>query len=270
MAIITISRQAGSLGDETARAVAEHLGYEHIEQYQISKALSSLGFTVSDIDRYDEKKPTIWQTLTMQKELFSYLIRAAIYEFAARKNVVIVGRGGQVILKDIPEALHVRLIAPFSKRFSRLVEQGFDEKKAENTLRQRDRDSSGYLSTYFGSEWDDSDLYDLVINTRTMTVSECVDVICTAVGAEKIKSTPQNSEKLYDLALTYKGRAALLKATESLEWADLEVENGVAALSGIVGSSEVKRDCEKVISDIQGIKSVENHLGIRAENKRLF
>lgn len=270
MAIITISRQAGSLGDETGRAVAEHLGYEHIEQFQISKALSSLGFTISDIDRYDEKKPTIWQTLTMQKELFSHLIRAAVYEFAALKNVVIVGRGGQIILKDVPEALHVRLIAPYAIRLNRLIEQGFDEKKAEHTLRQRDRDSSGYLSTYFGSEWDDSGLYDLVINTRTMTVSESVDIISAAAGAVKITSSPQNSERLYDLSLTYKGKAALLKATESLEWADLEVEDGVASLSGIVGSTEVKRNCEKVILKIDGIKSVNNHLGIRAENKRLF
>ena len=93
MAIITISRQTGSLGDEIAQAVAEKLGYEYIEKSQISKVLSGLGFSLTDIDKYDEKKPSIWQSLTMQKELLTSLFRAAAYELASRDNVVIVGRG---------------------------------------------------------------------------------------------------------------------------------------------------------------------------------
>ena len=71
MAIITISRQTRSLGDEIAKATAEKLGYELVEKPHISKALSGLGFSVPDFDKYDEKKPTIWQTLSTQKILGS-------------------------------------------------------------------------------------------------------------------------------------------------------------------------------------------------------
>ena len=56
MAIITVSRQTGSLGDEIARVTAEKLGYGYIEKSQISKALSALGFSLSDIEKYDEKR----------------------------------------------------------------------------------------------------------------------------------------------------------------------------------------------------------------------
>jgi cytidylate kinase len=271
MAIITISRQIGSLGDEIAKSTADSLGYQYIEKVQISELLSRCGFSISDIDKFDEKKPSVWQTLSMQKELFAHFIQAAVYELAAQKNVVIVGRGGQVILKDIPGTLHVRVIAPFETRANRLMEQrGYDEKTAHRIIRQSDRDSSGYLRTYFDVGLDNSDLYDLVINTRTMTPDESVEMITSAVGAEKIKDSPRMSEALYDLSLNHKAHAALLEITGKAEWVELEIEKGIALLSGLVSSAEIKEECEKVVSNIQGIKSVNNRLNVRDEKRGAF
>ena len=269
MAIITISRQAGSLGDEIAKAAAEKLGYEYIEKSQISKVLSALGFSLTDIDKYDEKKPSIWQSLTIQKELLTSLFRAAMYELASRDNVVIVGRGGQVILKNISGVLHVRFIAPNTTRISRImVQDKCEEKTAERMIRQNDRDSSGYLSTYFGTNWDDSGLYDLVINTRAMALDESVELIACAVNADRIKKSPQVSETLYDLALSHKGKAALLGVSKELSWVDLAVEKGIATLSGTVGSPVEKNNCEKTVLKIKDIKSVDNQLIVRDANTR--
>jgi len=271
MAIITISRQVGSLGDEIARAAADTLGYEYIEKAQISEALSNLGFSISDIDKYDEKKPSVWQTLSIQKDQFEHLIRAAVYELAAKKNVVIVGRGGQVILKDIPGTLHVRVIAPTATRANRLMEQrGYEEKNAQQIIRQGDRDSSGYLSTYFGASWNDSDLYDLIINTRKVTLNESVEMITCAVGTDEIKKSPQMSEVLNNLALSHKAKSALLKITGDVGYTDMEFEKGVASLSGMVGSPAIKNECEKIILNIQGIESVNNQLNVLDENTMIF
>lgn len=271
MAIITISRQIGSLGDEIAKATADSLGYQYIEKVQISEKLSRCGFSISDIDKFDEKKPPIWQTLSMQKELFAHFIQAAVYELAAKKNVVIVGRGGQVILKDIPGTLHVRVIAPFTTRARRLMKQrGYDKKTAQRIIRRSDRDSSGYLRTYFEASLDDSDLYDLIINTRAMTPSESIEMITCAVGADKIKDSPRMSDVLYDLALNHKAKAALVEVIGKVEWVELEVKKGVALLSGLVSSSTIKAECEKVISNIQGIKSVNNRLNVRDERSGAF
>jgi cytidylate kinase len=271
MAIITISRQIGSFGDEIAKATADTLGYQYIEKVQISEILSKCGFSISDIDKYDEKKPSVWQTLSMQKELFAHYIQAAVYELAARINVVIVGRGGQVILKDIPGALHVRVIAPFATRVSRLMEQrGYDEKSAQRIIRQSDRDSSGYLSTYFDTSLNDSDLYDLVINTRTMTVDESVEMITCAVEADRIKESPRMSEALYDLSLKHKAQAALVEVIDKVEWVEVELDKGVASLTGLVSSPAVKKECAKAISNIHGVKSVHNGLNVRDDKRSVF
>ena len=271
MAIITVSRQAGSLGNEIAMLTAEKLGYEYIEKVQISEILSKFGFTISEIDQFDEKKPSIWQTLSVQKELFAHFIRAAICELASRNNVVIVGRGGQVILRDIPGTLHVRIIAPYETRVRRLMEQReYDEDEVQRIIRQSDSDSSGYLSTYFGEQWNDSDLYDLVINTRTISPEKSVETIVHALDTEEIKNSPRMSEALFDFALRHKANAAVLEIVGGGEWVTLDVKKGVATLSGLVRTPALKDDCENVIATIHGIKSVQNELSIRNQNTTIY
>ena len=155
MAIITISRQIGSLGDEIAKTVADRLGYELVEKSQIGQILLEHGFSSSDIDQYDEKKPSLLQHLSMQKRVFERLIRASVYELAAKDDVVIVGRGAQVILKNIPGTLSVRIIAPDATRVQRLMEQReCDENHALWVIQQSDQNSSGYIHTYFNSDWE--------------------------------------------------------------------------------------------------------------------
>ncbi|NNK56552.1 MAG: hypothetical protein HKP44_04500 [Desulfofustis sp.] len=271
MTIITISRQAGSLGDEIGKETARILGYDYIEKVQISEILSGLGFSLSDIDRFDEKKPSVWQSLSTQKELFAHYIRAAVYELAARRNVVIIGRGGQAILKDIPGALHVRIIAPYKTRVNRLTEQrSYKERDAQRIIRQRDSDSSGYLSTYFDADSNDSNLYDLVISTRVLTLKKCVELIACAVQQDEIQMNPPSSTLLLDLAIKHKAEAAILKVTGGGELVNLEIDAGVASLSGLVESTAEKNNCGKVLMEIQGIKSVRNELGVRSKDGRIF
>ena len=271
MAILTISRQVGSLGNEIARAAADMLGYECVDKSQISEALANLGFSVAEIDKYDEKKPTIWQTLSHQKDQFAHLIQAAVYKLAAQNNVVIIGRGGQAILKDIPGTLHIRVIAPYATRLKRLMEEeGFSENEAQQLVRQKDRDSAGYLRTYFNADWNNGDLYDLIINTRAVKLSESVEMIARALETDEIKNAPQISELLHNHALTHKAKSALLNVTEKVDRADLVLDQGVAYLSGLVRSPVIRNRCEQIVLSIQGINSVENQLNVRDEQKSVF
>lgn len=68
MAVITISRQMESLGDQIAKAVAEKLRYNYVDKVKISDALMEQGLTASDFEKFDEKKPHIWQSLFHQKK----------------------------------------------------------------------------------------------------------------------------------------------------------------------------------------------------------
>ena len=149
-----------------------------------------------------------------------------------------------------------------------MVQDKCEEKTAERIMRQNDHDSSGYLSTYFGTNWDDSGLYDLVINTRAMALDESVELIACAVNADRIKNSPQVSETLYDLALSHKGKAALLGVSKGMVWVNLTVEKRIATLSGEVDSPALKHNAEKTVFSIKDIKSVDNQITVRDSKTR--
>lgn len=263
MAVITISRQTGSFGNEIAKAVAEKLRYNRVDKMKISDALADQGLRASDFEKFDGKKPTIWQSLSNQKKKFIFLLRAAVYDFARSGNVVILGRGGQALLKDIPGTLHVRIVAPFESRMRRLMDlEGYDEKKSEQLILQNDRDSSGYIRSFFDIDWDDENMYDLLLNTRTMSVETATSLIIAAVTAPEFKESSKEVEKkLEDMALAQKAKGVLVKFT-GIDLTSVEVAQGVVVLNGLARSNESIAECRRIVSLIEGVKEVRSNLDI--------
>lgn len=263
MAIITISRQTGSFGDEIAKAVAEKLRYNCVDKMKISDALADQGLRVPDFEKFDGKKPTIWQSLSNQKMKFIFLLRATVYDFARSGNVVILGRGGQALLKDIPGTLHVRIVAPFESRMRRLMDlEGYDEKKSEQFIHQNDRDSSGYIRSFFDIDWNDENMYDLLLNTRTMSVETATSLIIGAITAQEFKESSKEVEKnLEDMALAQKAKGALV-GFPGIDLTSVEVAQGVVVLTGLARSTENIEECQRTVSRIKGVKQVRSKLDI--------
>ncbi len=106
------------------------------------------------------------------------LIRTVIEEVAALHNVVIVGRGGQFILKDRPGALHVRLIAPMAARIERVLHHsGGDPREVEKMLRERDQAQNAWFRKYFKEDVRDALHYDVVLNTAKVPFERCARII---------------------------------------------------------------------------------------------
>ena len=54
-----------------------------------------------------------------------------------------------------------------------MEQMGYDENNAQQIIRQMDHDSSGYINAHFDADWDDGNLYDIVLNTQTMFMDAC-------------------------------------------------------------------------------------------------
>ena len=131
MSVITVSRELGSQGIEIAQAVANRFNYQCVDKEKIGIALADCGLPQIEIEKLDEKKPSFWDSWTIDRNKFFHHLQMMIYEYAQKNNVVIVGRGGQILLKDLPGVLHVRVFAPFDVRIRRIMEQqGVKEKQA--------------------------------------------------------------------------------------------------------------------------------------------
>lgn len=263
MSVITISRQLGSLGTEIAQAVAAKLQYEYVDKEKIGEALAAYDLPISEVEKFDEKKPPFWGSWQTQREKFLHFLQAVIYDFASKGNVVIVGRGGQVLLKNLPGVLHVRIIAPFDVRVKRLSEQRWvDESQAHRVLRRSDEDSAGFLRSFFDVDWDDQSLYDLVINTQKLSIESAVEMVLKVMQSPEIKDGEKKAaKKLADLALVQKVEAALLSIVGgNLRQISIQIEDGVVTLSGAVTSGVDQEGCQRAVAGIKGVKRVENQL----------
>jgi len=109
------------------------------------------------------------------------LVRQVILEYAQAGDVIIVGRGGQAILRDMSGVLHVKVIGSEEMRTRRLMQRmGVDEKEALRQIHQSDRERARYLKHFHGLNWQDPCLYDLVLNTDRLAVDVAVHLVIEA------------------------------------------------------------------------------------------
>jgi osmotically-inducible protein OsmY len=111
-------------------------------------------------------------------------------------------------------------------------------------------------------DWDDSALYDLVINTRKLSLDRGVHMILGFMDSPGVEEEGKKAEeKLLDIALLQKVEATLLGILGvEVRHINIQVEGGKVILRGAVGSAMEKGNCEKTVADIEGVREVDNQL----------
>jgi cytidylate kinase len=190
MAVITLSRQLGSLGLETAKLLAPRLGYRLVWRDLINQAARRAGAPEVALAMIDELN--LLGLKPSPDDILAYLraIKTVMQELAEAGNVVIVGRAGQILLADHPNTLHVRMIAPVGLRVERLASRlGISAEAARAQIFTSDRYHQQYFKHFYKIPWDGPGLYDLTINTAKMTPNDAADIICAAVGKRECHET---------------------------------------------------------------------------------
>src|SRR5690349_14036513 len=211
MAVITISRHPGSLGDTIARALADRLDYRLVERAELIRVAERIGGTDVAWDRAPElreRSPSFWERLNEERRRYASVLRRATTQLAEEDNVVIVGLGGGQLLKGLSNVLRLQIIAPMDVRLERVMERGFDDvegpltrDKARDLIRSRDRDISGYMRYLFNIDWLESQHWDLVINTGRFSVAESVGIVADIVESGALEPSSLDRMRLGNLAL---------------------------------------------------------------------
>ncbi len=214
MGVITVSRQQGSGGVDIVARVGEILGYRYFDKRLMSEAMAREGFTNESIIDYREdeyklrglvdrvlgyrrpstianvgfwdKDPDAMKTpavAVLDEHMSVWLVRESVQRAYEAGDVVIVGRGGQAILRDKPGVLHVRLEAPLDVRVQRLAERNhLSAKEARQFVLDRDKASAEYLQRFYGIDWSEPTLYHLILNTGMWQLEAAAQCIVSALG----------------------------------------------------------------------------------------
>jgi cytidylate kinase len=266
MAIITISRQLGSGGNATANRLAKILGYSLIDKVKIHEMVSDYGRFKTELEKVvNEEKPGFLDRFFRSQEIYLDLLQSLIYEIACMGNVIIMGRGGHMILKDVPGVLRVKMISPYELRIKRVMEdQGVSRETAEELIRQNDRERTGFMRYLFDIDEADPNFYDLVINTEHMSIATAADFIAQAVKSPELQAASSESmEMLKRLALAKKVEIVITDEASSSSYMRVQVNaQGVVTLEGIVRSEEEKRKVEEKALSVRGVREVINNVTV--------
>jgi cytidylate kinase len=265
MAIITIARQMGSLGNEIAMDVAQHLHYLLVDQGKLQDAAQTYGMLKSELEEVHEKRPTlVTRYLTMRHRAYLDMIQTITYSYARQDDVVLLGRGATVLLHDVPSALHVNIFAPFEQRVEAVMgEEGMTRQLAEQLVRENDHDRAGYMKYLFDRDWMDPLLYDLMINTSVVPRRHACALIVEAAHVKELREAHDRSLGILDNhILVRRAEEALLRAKQvnPRHVAVAVTTSGVVKLTGIVNSEKEKLAAEAVIREVPGVQEVENEL----------
>lgn len=110
------------------------------------------------------------------KKLFG-TIREIIDDFARVGNVIILGRAGAAMTQDIPNGLHLRLIAPLEYRIRTISQKkGVSEEVAKEMIIEMDKNRETWTENLSKKDFTDS-WFDLILNRATLSEDEIVNMI---------------------------------------------------------------------------------------------
>lgn len=188
MPVITLSRELGSRGDDVAVAVAGQLGWRLVGRELINRAAREAGVPEVALAEIDELGLLGVKPDRAALRLYRETVERVILEQAERGDVLLVGRGSQVVLGGRPGVLHVRIIAPLDARVRCVQERcHISAEAAAARVAASDRARAAFLRRHYGVRWDDPRLYDLVINMAHLSVEDATALICLA--ARQIATT---------------------------------------------------------------------------------
>lgn len=111
-------------------------------------------------------------------------ITGVIEALAEGGNVVLLGRGSPVILRDRPDTLHVLAMAPFDLRVQRIaLREETSLEEARRRAHEVDRGRTAFHRKFFKVEADDPSLFDLVIHTRRLSFEAGAELVVLAARA---------------------------------------------------------------------------------------
>ena len=197
MAIITISRELGSMGNEIAQILEQKLKYRLIDKETLTAELFQQGFT--DMKKYDEKQPSLYNRFSSENYIYIHFLESVLYNFAEKGRCIILGRGGQCFLGVLPGTMKIHVITPHKLRLQRIKARlSCDSLKAEKIMQTSDHERSKFHDFFFNIDWQDSGLYDLVINTQHLSPKKAVEIIIDALTAFDTKEINQESRHMLD------------------------------------------------------------------------
>ena len=203
--MVTLAALYGAGGSVVGPRVADRLGVPFLDRGIPEAVAKEAGLSDQAVDEIDEKPrstttrlvATLGRTATAggsegsvdRLDLQERRLRSYIEEFLAESAAsggVALGRGGMVVLRDVPWALHVYLGGPVDARIEQAMRiDRIERDQAEREQKLEDRARIDYVQRAYGVDGTDSVLYHLTLDSTALELDACVELIVAASRARR-------------------------------------------------------------------------------------
>lgn len=258
MPIITISRGSYSRGKEVAERLAQRLGYECISRDILLEASKDFNIPEIKLVRALHDSPTILDRYRHGKERYLKYFRSSLFHHIVRDNIVYHGLAGHFFLKDISHVIKVRIIADMHERVrEEMARENLGAKEALEILVKDDSERRKWGQQVYGVDTWDSRLYDLVINIKSVTIDDAVDILADMAGKPAFQATAASNEQVRILAMLAELEASIAEYAPAarcrLDGDVLVVEHEGDSLRS---SKELRERVTQLALSCEGVKKV--------------
>lgn len=198
MAVITISRQYGTGGMELTQQLSHDLGYHYYAKEIATTIAQRLGVNDQVIQEYENflAHTSNWMFSAyaghftfyrkqqhIATEEYLQVVKEIIRKIADEDNVIILGSGGQCILRNHPITFHFRIIANLNIRIRHIrahyrnPEEIPPNKMLEYRINYMDRLRQKFIHTHFKMDIDDPQLYHAIFNLSQLGIEKIRELI---------------------------------------------------------------------------------------------
>lgn len=203
--ILTIEREYGTGAPYIAETLARKLGWSLWDHAITEEIARRLKCKAEVVEKREERLDSVYYRLVkafmrgsfetqteaglelLDAEHLAVFFEKIVGEIADRGRCVIVGRAAPWFLRERKNAFHVFLYAPHGEKLRRIVEFGKSRKEAEELLSTVDSERAAFVRKYYGKEWPDRYLYNMMLNV-TMGDDAAVEAVLRGIEQANARS----------------------------------------------------------------------------------
>lgn len=204
---VTISREYGCGGYEIAAKLSEILNEEMkpeplwaaYNRKLLDKLMIDTGLSESLVETLTGQARNKLTNL-IQTTFSSFPPQVAVHKklveiiamLALNGNVVIVGRGSNMITKEMESGFHVRLIAPIQSRAEKMAKVlNVTKGEAMKVIKEKTKQREEYMKEFFKIDLADPHNYDMVINDSSFSVEQAARMIIQGMKFKGVLVEPE-------------------------------------------------------------------------------
>jgi hypothetical protein len=183
-------------------------------------------------------------------------------------KIIYHGYAGQLLLKDLPHVLKLRVEAPLEYRVKAVMaELNYTYDQSVDYIKKVDIQRKRWVKMVYNNDWYNPQLYDLWVNLQHMSMDNICEMVALSIDHEDFKTSEHAIMCLNNMSLECEVRAAL--ASDDEIWRNQEVTvnayDGIIILRGTTKNKQLRDLIVDTTSKVKGVKECKSDISLLSD-----